>query len=68
MSKSKRKYEIIAHALISVICTKPIAVKYNTQDFVKGEYFLEPTKVYSNIKNGYGVWGAYNLSTAEIKW
>lgn len=39
-----------------------------TQDFVKGDYFLEPTKVYSNIKSGYGVWGAYSLTAAEIKW
>jgi Domain of unknown function (DUF4249) len=39
----------------------------DTQDFVKGEYFLEPTKVYSNIKNGYGVWGAYSSSTIDIR-
>ena len=38
------------------------------QDYVKGEYFLEPQKVYFNIKNGYGVWGAHSLSETEIKW
>jgi Domain of unknown function (DUF4249) len=40
----------------------------DNQDFVKGEFFLEPQKVSSNIKGGYGVWGGYSFSTMEIKW
>ena len=39
----------------------------DNQDFAKGEFFLEPIKIYTNIKNGYGVWGAYCSSTFEIK-
>jgi Domain of unknown function (DUF4249) len=39
----------------------------DTQSDGKSEYFIEPTKVYSNIKNGYGIWGAYSVFAIELR-
>jgi hypothetical protein len=37
------------------------------QDFARGDYYSEPSKVFSNVKDGYGVFGAYNFNQKDIE-
>ncbi len=44
------------------------AISYYNQRIAEKDFYSEPVNVFSNIKNGYGIFAGYSYSAAEVVW